>query len=243
MPIEEKHLKKISDKAKKLDFGLLLTGFMILSKDLAEYLTINAYFSSQVQLFQAAYFSTLDENRDFGKWYAPNLYIPIRQTKYPYGFAEKAMDKTIEERKKFDDLSVLCKPDLIKNKECAYCNCIGWELFKRFKILLKPVLCKENGPIQQLENGDITSTQFTTELAKCILKDCFGTQFYWYPIAVYIACLFSQTDYQSYCNPPKSPKEIPAEAEATENPNSLTTVAGNTLLATTTATTELKADN
>ena len=197
-PINEKHLEDINDKVKKLDFGLLLTGLIVLSKDLAEYLTVNAYFSSQVQLFQTAYFSTLNDNRDFGKWYARNLYVPIAKSGYPNGFALNAIEEVF-------DLTKLDETKL--TKECGHC--LGWDLFKRFKILLKPALCKENGPIQQYETGNITSKEkLTIELAKCILQDCLGTQYYWYPIAIYIACLFTQTDYQNYCNPPKPIKDI-----------------------------------
>ena len=237
MPINEEYLAAINEKVKKLDFGLLLTGLIVLSKDLAEYLTINAYFSSQVQLFQTAYFSTLNDNRDFGKWYARNLYLPIAQSGYPFGFSQNAMQENF-------DISALCDSGIVK--ECGHC--FGWDLFKRFKLLLKPALCKENGPIQQFEAGNINSSQLTIELAKCILIECFGSQYYWYPLAVYIACLFTQTDYQHYCNPPQSPKAIPTP-DTTDNevtpgsPVPSNTVSGNAILATTTTTTEIKADS
>lgn len=75
----------------------------------------------------------------------------------------------------------------------------GYELFKKFQLKFKEVICGKDGPYEKFCNGLIGQADLPATIVTSILAAGMSVSTFWIPLLVYFALLLVKTTLKVYC--------------------------------------------
>lgn len=197
MPVQTDIIEPTIDDLCALEPGLLLAGLMVLAKDMAEYSAVRALTGEEVQKFRRIYEETLNEDRYYWLQFGEGVFMSLRDTGLPYGFAVDATADSVNlsalwEKEEGEEIEIILKK--------AWTRPAGWDLLKAFKKDFSTALCQNDKTIRRFLDGVITEKkELATGITVDILEGPFSDTPHWYPLATHLGILIAISGVRAYC--------------------------------------------
>lgn len=168
----------------------LWAGFTIITKDLAEYICINAFSCKGIECFLSAYTATLTEDRFYLKQCSPDMFISLQDARLNHSITAQAKIANFE----IEQLN----EDALEDKEWLIYP--GWALTKAFQKKFMEQLCESGLPFQQYEEGEINKEELVKAITVYLIDNEFTKDTFWYPFLIYLAMLIVKTGKRPFCS-------------------------------------------